>query len=225
MSYMMWADYRFIASTEFFNVTREIRNIEDRFHSHVQVGYMNDSMHNTRRFEYPWVVTCIPYKRGMVLDVGSGTSSLMTYLAPKCGEYYALDYDAEAIKQIDLIRETLGIKNLRPVYCNAEVIDVFPSDAFDVTISVSVIEHMNKDAFKKAIDEIVRVTKPGGVILLTMDVSTTKDSERTDLEDLKWITDKFHIDMPPVTSTTMVNMVTGSNVPFYVACMSLRGFK
>jgi len=84
---------------------------------------------------------------------------------------------------------------------------------------------MSKDDFKKAVGEIVRVTKSGGTILLTMDVSVTKDKDRTDLEDLMWLTDRFGIEIPSMTNTTMINMVEGSDIPFTVACIALRGFK
>jgi ubiquinone/menaquinone biosynthesis C-methylase UbiE len=84
---------------------------------------------------------------------------------------------------------------------------------------------MAKDDFKKAINEIVRVTKPNGAILLTMDVSVVPDKDRTDVEDLKWLTEKFGVTMPEVTRTTMINAIQGSSIPFYVACLRLVDFK
>jgi len=222
---MIWADYRYLASSDYFRITRAIVDVEERFHKIINCFYMRDSMHNTRRFEYPWVVLSLFHGMGKVLDVGSGGTSLTAYLASINGEYYALDYSANAIMQIDTIRDTLDLFNLRPVMCDAKDMTVFPDNTFDATISVSVIEHMSKDDFKKAVGEIVRVTKSGGTILLTMDVSVTKDKDRTDLEDLMWLTDRFGIEIPSMTNTTMINMVEGSDIPFTVACIALRGFK
>jgi ubiquinone/menaquinone biosynthesis C-methylase UbiE len=222
---MMWADYRYLASSDFFRITKAIYDVEEKFHRIINCSYMRDSMHNTRRFEYPWVTISIPPVMGKVLDVGSGGTSITAYLAGRGSEYYALDHDANAINQIDTIRDYLDLPNIRPVMCDAKNMSVFPDNTFDTTISISVIEHMSKDDFKKAVDEIVRVTKSSGTILLTMDVSVTKDKDRTDLEDLKWLTDRFGIQIPEMINTTMVTTVQGSDIPFAVACIQLRGFK
>lgn len=222
---MMWADYIYLASPAFFKVTKGIYDVEEKFHKILNCNYMRDSMHNTRRFEYPWIVGALPADMGKVLDVGSGGTSITAYLAYLGNEYYALDHDANAIRQIDTIRDTLDLFNLRPVKCDAKDMSVFPDNTFDTTISISVIEHMSKDDFKKAVDEIVRVTKSSGTILLTMDVSVTEDKDRTDMIDLGWLANKFRFSIPNMTNTTMVTMVNGSDIPFAVACIQLRGFK
>jgi ubiquinone/menaquinone biosynthesis C-methylase UbiE len=225
MSYMIWADYQYIISSEFFKVTKDIYDLEQEYHKQVDCTYMRDSMHFTRRFEYPWLALNMPFG-GKVLDVGSGGSSFTAFISTKPGEYIALDYDMNAMMQIDRIKETLRLSRLKGVYCNAkDMSKSFLSNTFNVTLSVSVLEHMAKDDFKKAINEIVRVTKPNGTIMLTMDVSVVPDKDRTDVEDLKWLSEKFNVGIPEVTRTTMINMIQGSDIPFYVICMKLTGFK
>lgn len=44
-----------------------------------------------------------------------------------------------------------------------------PSDFFDVTLSISLMEHVGVDREKAGWSELVRITKPGGVIFATMD--------------------------------------------------------
>jgi len=47
----------------------------------------------------------------------------------------------------------------------------FPDSTFDKIYSISVIEHIPKDGDEKAVEELARVLKPGGILVLTVPFS------------------------------------------------------
>ncbi len=53
----------------------------------------------------------------------------------------------------------------------------YASEAFDGVVSYSVIDHMILSDAKKALAELYRITKPGGLILLALDTSDEDDLE------------------------------------------------
>lgn len=94
--------------------------------------------------------------RGTAIDVGCGTGRLHSRLAAVCDTYIGVDAvryaefpAAAAFVQADLDRSGIPV----------------PDDSADVAISVETIEHLeNPRAFCR---ELVRITKPGGWILVT----------------------------------------------------------
>lgn len=86
-------------------------------------------------------------KPGIVLDVGAKGSPYLRY-----------------IPQIKYMRLDINAKTNPDICCSVTDIK-WPSDYFDTVIATEVLEHVYSP--EKAIDEINRVLKPGGVCILS----------------------------------------------------------
>lgn len=95
-------------------------------------------------------------EKGKVLDVGCGTGFLMKMLSEKL-EVYGIDPSSEAIK----LAQSKGLKSA--IQASIEKIP-FPDNYFGVVFCVDVLEHVKNDV--KALKEMYRVLKPGGIAIL-----------------------------------------------------------
>jgi SAM-dependent methyltransferase len=93
-----------------------------------------------------------------LLDVGCGTG-LNCVVLSKFGKVFGTDSSSEALK-FSCSRQ---IENL--VLSRAEDLQ-FPDDTFDVVTALDVLEHTDND--QTALTEMYRVTKPGGVLVVTV---------------------------------------------------------
>ena len=94
--------------------------------------------------------------KGKVLEVGSGEGYGVDILKNNCSKIYALDkiepQDNKDNRIINIQQKVPPFKNLK-------------NNFFDFVISFQVLEHIKEDVF--FLEEIYRVLKPGGVLLLT----------------------------------------------------------
>ena len=113
------------------------------------------TMHYIRRFAGPGA---------RVLELGAGTGRYSVALA-KAG----MDVTAVELLESNLavLREnSRGMENLRSFRGDATDLGRFPCDAFDVTLSLGPMYHLYEaEEVDRAIDEAIRVTKPGGTML------------------------------------------------------------
>lgn len=93
---------------------------------------------------------------GRMLDDGCGIGMYMQHLAPHVGSIIGLEYDlprARVARQTSLSAVNAAGENLP-----------FGAATFDAILSHEVLEHVQND--RHYVEEMVRVLKPGGVILL-----------------------------------------------------------
>lgn len=110
-------------------------------------------------------------KYGMkVLEIGSG-SGAFTFQAAKAagktGTVNALDIQPDMLKQLERKmkkRENKGLKNIKPVLGNAYELP-FGNGSLDLVFMVTVLQEIPDK--KKALAEIMRVLKPGGILAVT----------------------------------------------------------
>jgi SAM-dependent methyltransferase len=110
-----------------------------------------------------------------VLEAGCGNSMFAPFIAEKGFVVDAFDY------KISLPKNRIYEKSGRLHYHNMSNIDIkFDDNVFDFVFCISVIEHINAGKFKidnfpfdtgdiKAMQELVRVLKHGGILCITTD--------------------------------------------------------
>ena len=108
---------------------------------------------------FPYVIARIP-ERSSVVDIGCGTGFLLERIKKqKNAQVFGLDISLSAIK---VMKEKRGIDGV------ATPIPPIPlkDDTYDVAICTEVLDHLDND--QGAIKEAIRITKPGGLILVTV---------------------------------------------------------
>lgn len=98
-----------------------------------------------------------------ILEVGAGTGRYSVALAKE-------GYDVSAVELVERNLEKLrenakGLENLAAVQGDATNLGAFPDDAFDAVLTLGPMYHLYAPGdWNRALDEAIRVTKPGGLI-------------------------------------------------------------
>ena len=115
---------------------------------------------NTRHFIWPSVkqfLETIP-KYSIVADIGCGNGKNMTYLNND-HIFIGTDFSIELLK---ICKE----KQLETVVANNCTLP-YKDNSFDSAISIAVIHHLSTSELRQlAINEIIRITKPNGLIMI-----------------------------------------------------------
>ena len=136
----------------------------------------------SRPYEYAWADGFCG-RDHTVLDAGSGVGHpFADHLATRCREVHAVDADPRVLSQ-DAIRaavsEAVGEdaarrRDAQPArarrwHARLECLP-FSDGAFDRVVCLSVLEHLDAGARPTALSELRRVLRPGGLLLVTVDV-------------------------------------------------------
>lgn len=107
--------------------------------------------------------------RSCFLDVGS-PKLLGLFLASRQNTLVtATDLLTEYLTEWKILGSLLGDQKARLAFGSADARSLsHPSDCFDAVYSLSVIEHIPHQGDRLALKELVRVVKPGGLVLLTV---------------------------------------------------------
>ncbi len=158
--------------------------------------------HWSRSWEYPWAILAarLPEPPARILDVGGGGSAFAYYLAgrgydcvvadPSLNEGAGCVYDRErtvAQNARSMIKKVLfraaGIHSVwglpeadrvHPIRFVADRADKlsFPDGHFDRVFCLSVIEHIPQEAWPGCLNEMERVLRPGGLLVITEDMTS-----------------------------------------------------
>lgn len=120
------------------------------------------------------------------LDAGSGVTPLAYVFAERGVEAWACDGDAELIKNMTVLRPQ-RIYNSHVTYEAQDLTRLsYPDAHFDAISCVSVLEHIPPPYDQKAIQEILRVLKPGGIFVLTVDFTPSPKDGSTGATSHYW---------------------------------------
>jgi 2-polyprenyl-3-methyl-5-hydroxy-6-metoxy-1,4-benzoquinol methylase len=121
------------------------------------------------RFALDWL---LPVEGRRLLDVGS-PKDLALMLAREGGaEVVGTDILESAVQLANRYAEAQGIVGQKPGCIHNEVQDgrtlPYASETFDAAFSISVLEHIPGDGDSAAVRQLVRVVKPGGLVVVTV---------------------------------------------------------
>lgn len=133
-------------------------------------------MYAARMWEYAFAIVASRVKTNdYCLDVGCGMSAFTVYLKDKVGAR-VIGTDPDFIKgQIrykghGVSQEFIKKTGLKIIKTSMEKLP-FKNDTFEKIYCLSVIEHVTEDAAYLGIQEMARVLKPGGILVLTVDTN------------------------------------------------------
>jgi ubiquinone/menaquinone biosynthesis C-methylase UbiE len=133
------------------------------------------------------------YSKGCVLDVGCGTGR-MSFLSL----YQGLDFSDEMIKKAQE-------QHPERIFFKADVFKIpFEDETFDTVIAFRLFMHL-KNKWRKAFDEIYRVTKTGGRIIcdIKMPLCNVLKKEKIKTISLSEFNNvKIILDYPPIMPMT-----------------------
>lgn len=171
--------YMEVLESELF---REMEAFSDEFLSDSRrflQGYMkkwvNDPLHQwSRQWEYPFVYKKLKQfsdagEKFDVLDAGAGIGFFPYYIDKQfpSANIYCCDYEP----LLPAIYEQLNARHhARVEFLNNDLKALsYGAESFDVVYCISVLEHT--DNYPLIIDEFYRVLKPGGMLVVTFDIS------------------------------------------------------
>jgi len=139
-----------------------------------------DSFHWwSRVWEYPWVFTQIKFltpPSGHVLDLGCGVSFfpylVQGYLTNINGSLIASDYNSNFVTIYNDMNDQSKQSHkvtFTSMDARCSTCPDFVSESYDTIYCVSVLEHT--DNYENVIKNVVRLLKPGGFFIMTIDIS------------------------------------------------------
>jgi ubiquinone/menaquinone biosynthesis C-methylase UbiE len=142
-----------------------------RFPAPAFIGRLLDSGYRRRIQPPSQLIERSGIKKGMhVLDLGCGSGAFTPYIAHTVGEkgkVYALDIQADMLKQLEgkLAKpENRDIENIKVIEGNAYELP-FDGGSLDLVNMVTVLQEIPDR--NKALHEVKRVLKPGGLFAVT----------------------------------------------------------
>lgn len=128
----------------------------------------------SRAWEYPWAaLECLeePLDKNLTLalDAGGGYACFQKWLSQRVKEVHNADCDPSITSCASFA------PNIFP--CQTDIKNLpYQDNTFDLTLCISVLEHIPNWPPEKTWFELLRVTKPGGRLIITTDVNMVNNS-------------------------------------------------
>jgi len=158
-----------------------------------------------RLWEYPWAILNSDISPdSKVLDVGSGWSLFPLYLAQKSNHVDSIDTSEKQMKLLSPVLADILKLNVNYFVDNALNLSA-EENTYDYVFCISVLEHLEEEVVNRervnrhrdrldriAIREFLRVVKPGGRVILTLDYASEDISQRSfDFDYVKDMIEEF----------------------------------
>jgi SAM-dependent methyltransferase len=148
---------------------------------HVREWY-HKPMNHDRIMEVPITALLLDAKQNdKILDISSPKLLALYYALNGYNHVVAADLEEYFVKDFNTFNKELNLKINTSVFDASKKIP-FPDATFDKIFSISVLEHIPDDGDKLALQEMLRVLKSSGSIVITLPVYKQHIEE--------WITDK-----------------------------------
>ena len=106
-----------------------------------------------------------PQPEDFVLDAGCGSGRNISVLSPRVKGVMGIDYAEHMVQKA---RERVAAEKLTNVKLMPGDLTAlqFPSDSFDKVVCASVLQYLDRAGCERALEEMIRVCKPGGRLVL-----------------------------------------------------------
>ncbi len=134
----------------------------DHVYQDLDLSYSEEAYSQGKLFELvkiDFLKEILPKASSKILEVGCGTGFVSLYLAKRGYNPVCLDINKSILKVAEGNFKKEGVKG-QFVVGDAEKLP-FPNSSFDIVTSFGLLEHFDNP--KKAISEMIRVLKPGGL--------------------------------------------------------------
>lgn len=174
--------------------------------------------HWSREYEYPWVMEHGSFGYGqLVLDAGGGNACCLL-------QHAMADLNCFVVN-VDIDPEQLARNDFRTLYEVGDIQNLPHLDnSFYKVTCVSVLEHVPNP--KKALAELWRVLKPGGRLLVTLDVTDRlldgDDGNHTHgitLAGAEELLQYFGLTVPPLPEGLITHTIEGTDPPVTVSVL------
>lgn len=144
-------------------------------YSREKIGFFPKTV--IRCHEYPWFAERMQDCEGKrILDVGAGVCCLPFLLAERGADVTTVDRHETVRNDEDRSEwNEWGFLDYGALYpgirsLNMDMKTFGTDEAFDIIYSISVIEHMTAEVRRSVIDQMARLSRPGGTLLLSLDL-------------------------------------------------------
>ncbi len=135
--------------------------------SNVDLNRIQECIGKNDMYEDALIRTLHEHNAKEICDAGCGCGVYTIKLAANGFLVSAFDVSKYAV---GLARSLLDEKKLKAEFKTASVFETgYEDDKFDAVVSKDVLDHICKADAAKAVVELLRITKPGGIVLLTLD--------------------------------------------------------
>ncbi|MEZ5277400.1 MAG: methyltransferase domain-containing protein [Opitutaceae bacterium] len=142
------------------------------------------------------------------LDFGCGVGRLTRGLAGHFREVVGVDISARMIELADSLNDTPD--RVRFVHNPSADLTVFPDNHFDLVLTLITLQHMPPRNARRYLQEFVRVTRPGGALVIQATARRIRERVLTRrlrsrfLRSIEWINRKLMIDQSPRMAMNMI---------------------
>lgn len=123
------------------------------------------------------LIDSIKIEGNKLLDIGCGAGSYVPEFIQRGYEVWGIDISPKMIEQANRMLIKEGLTHYAR-FCQGDIENLsFPLSSFDIVVVVGVIEYLETD--RKVVKEIYRVTKPKGIVVITLNNKRSYSNFRT----------------------------------------------
>jgi ubiquinone/menaquinone biosynthesis C-methylase UbiE len=129
-------------------------------------------------FYFSYIEKCVSlvnsFRNKKVLDAGCGDGYFLWRLDDRKNKLFGIDYSEKAVEFAKIFNKNRNVK-----FSVGELEKIpFPNNFFDIVVCISVLEHIKPENIDLVLENIRRILKPGGSLILAVPTQRLKLSEK-----------------------------------------------